>query len=104
MGTNPIATGLVLAALALVAYKIFGRGLGDAKFVIVVADDATIDVRGAVPGLADSEVRDFVSQLELPAGSKIWGAPGRERITLRFSDSVPENLQQRMRNYFYNAM
>jgi hypothetical protein len=101
---GPIAIGAVVLILGLVAYKILGGGLGDAKFVITVAPDGTVVVRGDVPGLTEGAVVDFVTGLELPPGSKIWGIPDRERIMLRFSGAVPDNLQQRTRNFFYNAM
>ncbi len=100
---SPIVIGALVAVLGLVVYKLLG-GLGDAKFVIKVRGDGEVDVRGEAPGLSLGEVVEFVRGLELPAGAKISGVPDRGKITLRFSGDIPENLKQRMRNFFYNAI
>ena len=96
-----VVVGVVLAAIV---WKIAGRGRGDAKFMIEVTGPGIDGVRmnGAMPGRSASEILDFVARLELPAGSRIWGVPDRGRLRLEFAGDVPENLQQRMRNFFYN--
>ena len=103
VGTE-IAIGLLAAALAFAVFKVLRGGLDGAKFVVRVRGEGVegIEVKGAVPGKSSAEVADFVAGLELPAGARIWGVPDRDRIMLRFSAQVPENLQQRIRNYFYN--
>lgn len=104
MGT-PIALGLLAVVLGWAVVKVLRGGLGDAKFVVSVRGPGTegIDVKGEVPGKSAGEVTDFVAGLELPAGARIWAVPDGERMQLRFSGHVPDNLQQRLRNYFYNA-
>jgi hypothetical protein len=100
---GPIAIGALVVLLGLVAYKLLGGATGDAKFVVRVGADATVTVRGDVPGLSEGAVIEFVAGLQLPAGAKFWGVRDGDRIALRFSGDIPDNLQQRTRNFFYNA-
>ena len=95
---------LVGTVVGAIVWKVASRGRGDAKFTIDVSGPGIDGVRmtGAVPGRSASEILDFVARLELPAGSRIWGVPDRGRLRLEFAGAVPENLQQRMRNFFYN--
>ena len=104
MGTE-IAIGLLAAALAFAVYKVLRGGLDGATFVVRVRGEGAegIEVKGNVPGKSGGEVAEFVAGLELPKGARIWAVPDRDRITLRFSAEVPENLQQRLRNYIYNV-
>ena len=102
--STPIAITLVAIVAAVVIWKLASGGLGDAKYVIRVKG-AGVDgvvVKGEVPGKSEAVVVEFVAALELPAGAKIWAVPDRDRVTLRFSSHVPDNLQQRIRNFFYN--
>lgn len=103
---SPLVIGLVIVAFAAVGWRLFRGDIGAARFVVrVQSDDPTdIAIKGEVPGLSHGDVVEFVGGLELPKGSKIWGVPDRDRLVLRFSSEVPENVQQRMRNFFYNAL
>jgi hypothetical protein len=100
---STIVGGLVLLAVAAVAFKILRGGLGDATFVVTVESEGSegIKIQGDVPGYSAGEVAEFVAGLQLPIGAKVWGIPDRDRIRLRFSATVPETLHQRMRNFFY---
>jgi hypothetical protein len=95
---------VVGAVVGAIVWKVAGRGRGDAKFTIEVTGPGVDGVRmkGAVPGRSASEIVDFVARLELPTGSRVWGVPDRGRLRLEFAGSVPDNLQQRLRNFFYN--
>lgn len=103
---SEIAIGLLLLVVAAVGYKLLRGGLGDATFVVEVKGPGIegVQIRGSVPGHAESDVAEFVAGLELPAGARIWAVPDRDRIRLRFSGGVPDNLQQRLRNFFYTAL
>ncbi len=96
-----IAIVLLGLGVAVVLWKVLGGGLGDAEFVIRVQGPDSVQLKGTVPGRSESDVIDFVSRMELPRGAKIWGVRDHGQIRLRFSSSVPENLQQRTRNYLY---
>ncbi len=100
---SPWITALILLVVGFAGYKILGGGIGDAKFVVRVSGPGPegVQIRGDVPGHGEGEVAEFVAGLELPEGAKIWGIPDRDRIQLRFSSDVPDNLQQRLRNFFY---
>ena len=86
-------------ALAVFAYRRFGGATAGALFVFTVeADGVRLD--GTVPGKSDADARDFIERMELPPGAKIWGHRDGSGFRLRFSADVPDNLQQRARNYF----
>ena len=99
-----VAAIVVLAASAIIVWKFAMRGRGDAKFTIDVSGPGIdgVKMKGAVPGRSASEVCDFVARLELPAGAKIWGVPDRGRLRLEFAGDIPDNVKQRLRNFFYN--
>lgn len=99
-----VAALVVLAAAAVIVWKFALRGRGDAKFIIDVSGPGIdgVKMKGAVPGRSAPEICDFVARLELPAGAKIWGVPDRDRLRLEFAGDVPDNLKQRLRNFFYN--
>jgi hypothetical protein len=99
--STTIAITVVAVVAALVIWKLASGGLGDAKYVIKVTG-AGVVVKGEVPGKSEGAVTEFIATLELPAGAKIWAVPDGDRVTLRFSSHVPDNLQQRIRNFFYN--
>ncbi|MEX1365678.1 MAG: hypothetical protein AB1Z98_21300 [Nannocystaceae bacterium] len=99
-GGIAIAVVVGIAALGLAV----ARGAFDgARFRVEVRGEGRqgIRVTGTVPGYAVSDVADFVGGLSLPVGSRIRGIPEGDRLTLRFSDEVPEHLHQRLRNWFY---
>ena len=100
---GPIVIIAVAVVAAAVIWKLASGGLGDAKYLIKVTGEGPngVSIKGQVPGKSNADVADFVAGLELPAGAKIWAVPDRDRVVLRFSN-VPDNLQQRCRNYFYN--
>jgi hypothetical protein len=102
--STPILLTIVAVVAAAVIWKVASRGLGDAKYVIRVTGEGESGVvlEGEVPGKSEALVAEFVAGLELPKGAKIWGVPDRDRLTLRFSSQVPDHLQQRIRNFFYN--
>lgn len=104
MDSSTIAIAVTAVVLAAVGWKLLRGGLGDATFVITVGGEGRegVQVRGTVAGKDDEDVRDFVARMELETGAKIWGVPDGKRMMLRFNTKVPENLQQRCRNYFYN--
>lgn len=86
-----------LAALWLVWRLTAGR-----KMFEIVVTPGGAELRGGVPGLARSEVIDFINSLGLSPGARIWGVPdSRRRCKLKFSAHVPEAMQQRIRNFFY---
>ena len=101
---NPMvlfAAGAV--ALAAFLYWRFatdgGRG---AAFTFTVQPDGDVQCSGTVLGKSDEEARAFIQGLELPAGAKVWGVREGGAVRLRFSSDVPDNLQQRTRNFFGN--
>ena len=102
MGSPFVIIAIVVVAAAVI-YKFASGGLGDAKYVITVRGPGAdgVAIKGAVPGKSETDVAEFVAGLELAAGAKIWAIPDGDRMVLRFT-SVPDNLQQRCRNYFYN--
>ena len=95
---------VIAVVAAAVIWKFASGGVGDALYVIKVSGEGPdgVSVKGQVPGKSDTDVAEFVGGLQLQSGSKIWAVPDGDRVVLRFSSGVPENLQQRMRNYFYN--
>ena len=99
--STTIAITVVAVVAALVIWKLASGGLGDAKYVVKVTATGVV-VKGEVPGKSEGAVAEFITTLELPTGAKIWAVPDGDRVTLRFSSHVPENLQQRIRNFFYN--
>lgn len=101
-----MSTAIGITIVALVAGWViwkFAAG-GDATYTIRVTGDGIegVKVDGEVPGKSTSTVAEFVAGLQLPKGAKIWAVPDRDRVMLRFSSQVPEHLQQRIRNFFYN--
>lgn len=98
---GPIVLAVVIAAVGWGGYKIATGGFSDARFSIKVGAGGP-QMKGSVPGKSDSDVLAFVADLELPVGAKIWAVPDGDRLQMRFSGNVPDNLQQRMRNYFLN--
>jgi len=94
---------LVLYAVVFLAvlWLLWRLTAGRKMFEIVVTPGGA-ELRGGVPGLARSEVVDFVSSLGLAPGARIWGVPDSRRVyRLKFSAHVPEPMQQRIRNFFY---
>ena len=102
--SSTIAIAVAALLVAGVAWKLLRGGLGDASYVITVRGEGRegVQIRGSIAGKDDEDVRDFVARMELEAGAKIWAVPDGRRMILRFNGKVPENLQQRCRNYFYN--
>jgi hypothetical protein len=101
----PIILLVVMGAVVgAIIWKVADRGRGDAKFTIEVTGPGIdgVKMKGAVPGRSAGEILDFVARLELPPGSSIWGVHDRGRMRLEFAGNVPDNLRQRMRNFFYN--
>lgn len=94
---------LVVVVLVAVVWKLVTRGRGDASFILTVKGPGTagISIQGEVPGVGAAELSEFVAQLELPTGARIWGIRDGDRLALRFSD-VPEGPQQRVRNLVLN--
>lgn len=92
---------LIVAAFAYGIYQVVTGGLSAAKFVLRIGT-AGATLKGSVPGKSDSDVIDFVDGLGLESGNKIWGVPDGDTLRVRFSDGIPANLQQRIRNYFLN--
>lgn len=99
---GPLAQLIVTAgaiALAVFVYRRYGGATAGALFVFIVeADGVRLD--GSVPGKSDDDARDFIARMELPPGAKIWGHRDGGGVRLRFSAEVPDNLQQRCRNFF----
>lgn len=98
---------LILAAsvLALAAFLFWRFGPGStagAVFVLSVEPSGDVRLTGSIPGKSDSDARDFVAKMELPARARIWAHRDGPRLHLEFSASVPENLRQRTRNYLGN--
>lgn len=98
---GPIVAALVIGAAGWFVYKAVTGGLSDSRFSIVVRASG-VRLKGRVPGKSDSDIIEFVTGLQLPTGAKIWGVPNGDRLMLRFSGGVPDNLQQRVRNYVMN--
>jgi len=96
------AIGIVVG-VATLAVVVARGGLSGARYTITVRREGPdgIRIKGSVPGHAHNEVAAFLAQLELPNGARIWGIPDGDRISLRFSPSVPEHLHQRLRNFMY---
>jgi hypothetical protein len=99
-----IVLAIVVIAVAAVLAKVVLRGRDDAKFTIEVSGPGIdgLKMTGAAPGRSAGEILDFVARLELPRGAKLWGVADRGRLRLHFGSGVPEHLQQRLRNFFYN--
>jgi len=97
-----VAIGIVagVAALAIVVAR---GGLSGARYIITVRGHGPegIRIKGNIPGHHVGDVAAFVAELELPSGAKVWGIPEGDRIMLRFSDTVPEGVHQRLRNFLY---
>jgi hypothetical protein len=102
--STPILLTVVAVVAAAVIWKIASGGLGDAKYVIRITGDGAegVVLEGEVPGKSEATVAEFIAGLELPKGAKIWAVPDGDRVVLRFSTQVPDHLQQRIRNFFYN--
>ena len=102
--STPILLTIVAIVAAAVIWRVASGGLGDAKYIIRVTGEGETGVvlKGEVPGKSEASVAEFIAGLELPRGAKIWAVPDRDRLTLRFSSQVPDHLQQRIRNFFYN--
>ncbi|MCH9685394.1 MAG: hypothetical protein K0V04_28420 [Deltaproteobacteria bacterium] len=93
----------IVAGVATLAVVVARGGLSGARFTINVRGPEPDDIRikGNVPGHATNEVAAFIADLELPKGSKVWGIPDGERVSVQFSSEVPEFRRQRLRNFFY---
>ena len=102
--STTIAITVVALVVAAVIWKVASGGLSDAKYSVRVTGEGTqgVQVKGEVPGKSEGAVQEFVAGLALPKGARIWAVPDRDRVMLRFSANVPEHLQQRIRNFFYN--
>lgn len=100
VGGVAIVIALGIASLWIIVAR---GGFSGARFTITVRGDGPSGVRidGTVPGHTTPDVASFIAELELPRGARVQGIPDGERITLRFSPTVPERLHQRMRNFFY---
>ena len=93
---------LAASAVALAAFFFWRFGPGasaGAVFVLKVDASGTVQLSGSVPGKSDSDARDFVAKMELPPRARLWAHRDGSRLRLTFSSHVPENLQQRTRNY-----
>ncbi len=101
MGSTSIVLAVVVLATAAVAFKLVRGGLGDAVFVVTIRGEGAdgVDVTGTVPGKTSGDMQDFVARMELPVGAKIWAIRDGDGVRLRFNGKVPENLQQRTRNF-----
>ncbi len=96
-----IAAGAL--ALAALSYRWVRRGgTWGALFVLAVGPQGEVSLQGSVPGKSDGDARDFVAQMELPPGAKIWARRDTDALRLQFTADVPDNLRQRARNYFGN--
>ncbi len=93
----------IVAGVATLAIVVARGGLSGARYTITIRGEGPdgVRIKGRVPGHADNEVAAFVAELELPKGARLWGIPQGDRISLRFSSSVPEHLHQRLRNFMY---
>jgi len=93
----------IIAAVAGLALVVSRGGLDGARYTVSIRAEGLegVQVKGSVPGYGVGEVAEFVAGLELPTGSRIRGIPEGDRVVLRFSDEVPERMQQRVRNFFY---
>jgi len=58
-------------------------------------------MRGDVPGRSRSEILGFVRGLDLPEGAMITGLKDGDRFRIVLSRAVPEEHQQRIRNFLY---
>lgn len=104
MDDATLVIGAGIVVLAFIAYKVVRGGVGDAVFVVTVRGEGpeNVQVKGTTYGKSHGDVQDFVARMELPKGAKIWGIRDGDQIRLRFSSHVPDNLQQRTRNFFLN--
>lgn len=92
---------LIAVVIVAVLWKLLRGGLGDASFTVNIRGQ-TVTLKGQYPGKDPADVTSFIAGLELPEGAKFWAVPDGDELRLRFSPQIPDNLQQRIRNYFYN--
>ena len=90
---------VAVVVLIVVLLKKLLSGVGSIFDIHVKGRTPTI--HGTVPGRSMLEVRDFLSGLQLPSGSRITGYPDGRRFRLEFNDKVPEGTRQRIRNFFF---
>ena len=92
----------LVAVVGAVIWKLLQSGERDAIFNVKVEGpgEEGVVVSGEVPGYGHGDVREFVAGLELPEGARLWGEQDGASVRIRFSDEVPERLQQRLRNMF----
>lgn len=93
----------IVAGVVTLGIVVARGGLSGARYVITVRGDGIsgVVIKGTVPGYDVGEVAAFIADLDLPVGARLWGIPDGDRITLRFSSSVPDHLHQRLRNFLY---
>ncbi|MEM6291383.1 MAG: DUF3634 family protein [Myxococcota bacterium] len=101
MGSSSIVLAVVALATAAIAFKLVRGGIGSAVFIVTVRGEGVdgVHVQGTVPGKTSSDMQDFVARMELPVGAKIWAVRDGDGVRLRFNAKVPDNLQQRTRNF-----
>lgn len=103
MGLESILIAAGALALAALSYRwVRQGGTWGAVFVLTVDASGEVTLAGSVPGKSDGDAREFVADMELPAGAKIWAQRDGDSLRMQFSDDVPDNLRQRARNYFGN--
>ncbi len=95
-----VALVLIGVVVAAVLYRVLGSGISSATFVVTIGDSG-VELEGQVPGKDDADVRSFFETLELEPGARVWAIKDGSELRLRFR-GVPDNLQQRVRNYVYN--
>lgn len=98
--SSTVALVLIGVVAAAVLYRVLGSGISGATFVVTISD-AGVELKGQVPGKDDADVRAFFETLELESGARVWAIKDGSELRIRFR-GVPDNLQQRVRNYVYN--
>jgi hypothetical protein len=94
---------VALVVLAWLARRSLRAGADDRVLVVrVLAGGPTgerIEVTGGLRGRGESEIRVFVSELDLPPGAALWVIREGETQRVRGNHLVPEHLQQRFREF-----
>lgn len=98
--SSTVALVLVGIVAAAVLYRVLGSGISGATFVVTIAE-GEVQLNGEVPGKDAADVRQFFGALDLDVGARVWAIRDGTELRIRFRN-VPDNLQQRVRNYVYN--
>ena len=96
MLTRLIAVALLVVSLVALWRAVAGAGY---LFRIRVVGGFPL-LRGRIPGRSRNEILDFVRELGLPEGAMITGLAEGDRFRLELGRAVPEELHQRIRNFF----